>query len=213
VDKGDIDLPNDLLHLFEEQYFEIPELARLTEAEEADGVAGSSYSIKPCDWSHPDVERWRNNGEGKPKGRVEVPADGMVRCRAFPLIIMTSNGEREFPPAFQRRCLHLEIGLPAEEKLQRIIERHFADHDLSEAFAQHRGVCERLVQAFVYARSRARPGSAMLGSDQLLNVCQMVLSRPQDLVTPDRQALRDVTEVLWGCRDWPEFGPVPGSMH
>lgn len=30
---------------------------------------------------------------------------GRVPCAMFPLVILTGNGEREFPPAFLRRCL------------------------------------------------------------------------------------------------------------
>ena len=34
---------------------------------------------------------------------------GRVRCRAFPFVVLTSNGEREFPPAFLRRCVRLKL--------------------------------------------------------------------------------------------------------
>ncbi|MGB5711314.1 MAG: hypothetical protein WBM44_10445 [Waterburya sp.] len=37
----------------------------------------------------------RENGKQR---KVDV-FDGVVRCRAFPLVVMTSNGERDFPPA------------------------------------------------------------------------------------------------------------------
>ena len=43
------------------------------------------------------------------------------------MIIMTSNGEREFPPAFRRRCLSLKIKKPDRDKLRRIVERHFGE--------------------------------------------------------------------------------------
>ena len=44
-------------------------------------------------------------------------ARGRVRCRAFPIVVITSNGEREFPPAFLRRCLRLEMAAPEHEQL------------------------------------------------------------------------------------------------
>jgi MoxR-like ATPase len=75
IDKSDIDLPNDLLHIFEEGEFEIPELARTADASEATFVL-------PGD------------------GRGWVPVNqGTVRCRQFPIVIMTSNNERDFPPS------------------------------------------------------------------------------------------------------------------
>ena len=33
-------------------------------------------------------------------------------------------GEREFPPAFLRRCLRLEIPNPQEEALKQIVQQH-----------------------------------------------------------------------------------------
>ena len=43
---------------------------------------------------------------------------GRVRCRAFPFIVLTSNGEREFPPAFLRRCVRLDLHQPDDEHLE-----------------------------------------------------------------------------------------------
>jgi MoxR-like ATPase len=106
LDKSDIDLPNDLLDVFEEGEFTIPELARL-----------------PAD-QHPVTVMTADEG-----GRVELPAEphGIIRCRAFPLVIITSNGERQFPPAFLRRCLQLELLAPDAAKLARIVEAHLGD--------------------------------------------------------------------------------------
>lgn len=99
VDKSHVDLPNDLLHVFEEGEFPIPELERASRTEQSATVPGH--------------------------GRVEIP-DGIVRCTEFPLIIMSSNGEREFPPAFRRRCLELYIKPPDAARLEEIIAEHFS---------------------------------------------------------------------------------------
>ncbi len=77
IDKGDIDLPNDLLHVFEKGEFEIPELVRLS-----------------------DDPRYQLVTVGTYDGRSVEVKRGRVRCEAFPLVVMTSNGEREFPPRF-----------------------------------------------------------------------------------------------------------------
>ena len=100
IDKCDVDLPNDLLNIFEEGEYEIPELARL--AKEQDIVYVRSFD-----------------------GTDIVPIEqGRVRCREFPFVVLTSNGEREFPPAFLRRCLRLTIQSPNRDKLVRIVEAH-----------------------------------------------------------------------------------------
>jgi len=94
-DKGDIDLPNDLLTVLEEGQFPIPELIR----EGAD----SPVRVATVDG-----------------GTVEVTG-GRVRCHAFPIIVITSNGERAFPDAFLRRCIQVTIPEPSEQQLRDIV--------------------------------------------------------------------------------------------
>jgi len=100
IDKSDIDLPNDLLTIFETGSYEIIELARASIHEASVMTADSTTS------------------------RVPV-YDGTVTCAEFPLVILTSNGEREFPPAFLRRCLTLDLKQPqTEADLRSIVSKH-----------------------------------------------------------------------------------------
>ena len=48
-----------------------------------------------------------------------------VRARARPIVIITSNNEKELPDAFLRRCFFHYIRFPDEETLTRIVEVHF----------------------------------------------------------------------------------------
>ena len=60
-----------------------------------------------------------------PDGTTRVPVRaGRVRCRAFPVVVMTSNGEREFPPAFLRRCIVADLPDPDADKLARVVRAH-----------------------------------------------------------------------------------------
>ncbi|GAA2331130.1 MoxR family ATPase [Streptomyces violaceusniger] len=132
LDKGDVDLPNDLLTIFEEGEFEIPELSRLSDEQ-------------------PDV--------GVPTLRIEektVVVRGRVRCEEFPVVVITSNGERDFPPAFLRRCVRLELPPPDEHRLRAIVTAHLGEDALHEV--------DDLLQAFLRRRA---PGE--LATDQLLN--------------------------------------------
>lgn len=137
IDKGDIDLPNELLDIFEMGEYGIPELERI-----ADRTA--SVLVRPAD-----------HGE-----RVTVE-DGRVRCREFPLVIMTSNGEREFPPAFLRRCVRLHLDPPSPERLRTIVEAHLGP----EALAASEGV----IDEFLGRRNRGQ-----LATDQLLNAVYLL---------------------------------------
>lgn len=125
IDKSDIDLPNDLLSVFEEGWFEIPELSRL---------ARESVEVQ----TH-DIER-----SGLP-GRALVTR-GRVTCSAFPFVVLTSNEERDFPAPFLRRCIRLDIAPPNDAKLARIVESHFGAEGAS--FARH------LIQDFLERRKR-----------------------------------------------------------
>ena len=140
IDKSDIDLPNDLLNIFEEGEFEIPELMRLPK------TAGEQL-ILPYD-GNDDHDR--------------VPIkDGRVQCKAFPFVVMTSNGEREFPPAFLRRCIRLDLQPPDKQQLTRIVEAHLGMEILEQS--------NSLIETFL---QRRKIGD--LATDQLLNAIYLV---------------------------------------
>ncbi|XVU29889.1 AAA family ATPase [Actinoplanes sp. CA-054009] len=136
VDKADLDLPNDLLTIFEDGEFEIPELLRNAER-------------------HPEVQVGTIDGAQR-----VVVRDGRVRCSAFPIVVLTSNGEREFPPAFLRRCVQVTIATPDENKLRQIIESHLP--------AMAPGSAD-VIQRFLDQR-----GDGRLATDQLLNAIYLV---------------------------------------
>ena len=150
IDKSDIDLPNDLLNIFEEGRFEIPELGRIYDK---DNPKTHSIGIKTAfqDKSSPAI--------------AEVPK-GVVRCREhFPLVIMTSNGERQFPAPFLRRCLRLTMEKPQEVQLKEIVRQHIQDKniDLQQIDA--------LVATFLRQRDQ---NQKELATDQLLNAVYLM---------------------------------------
>ena len=48
-----------------------------------------------------------------------------VKAAARPLVIITSNAEKELPDAFLRRCIFHYIDFPDEEMMERILRVHF----------------------------------------------------------------------------------------
>jgi MoxR-like ATPase len=137
IDKSDIDLPNDLLNIFEEGEYEIPELMRLSEQ-------ANTVWVSPHD-------------SGKEIARVEI-TEGKVFANAFPFVVMTSNGERDFPPAFLRRCIRLDLSPPDVAKMKRIVQAQFGfkEDELSEF--------DKLIEKFVKDQEKNE-----LATDQLLN--------------------------------------------
>jgi MoxR-like ATPase len=140
LDKSEIDLPNDLLEIFEVGSFRIPELERVA--------------------SHaPEITVFTDD-----PGRKAIVVNGQVECHAFPIVVMTSNGERDFPKAFLRRCLQLEIKPPTVEKLAAMVAAHIGiDRDeLIQDFAirseQAGGVpADRLMDALFLTTSGRYP--------------------------------------------------------
>lgn len=150
IDKSDIDLPNDLLHLFEDGEFEIPEIVRMAEELKK---AREPVRVRTA-YTEGDELQW-----------VETRT-GRFRCGAFPFVVMTSNGERDFPPAFLRRCLRLNMGDPKPERLKKIVEAHLKDDLTDDARVEE---ASALIEQFV---QRSRDGD--LSTDQLLNAIYFV---------------------------------------
>ncbi|BBU63913.1 ATPase AAA (plasmid) [Methylosinus sp. C49] len=159
IDKSDIDLPNDLLHVFEDGAFDIPELARLAE----EGGPPAPVEIR----AHDD-DYW-------------IPVErGRVTCREFPFIVLTSNGERDFPPAFLRRCLRLTLQDPSPAKLAGIVAAHLS----GEADAEAKADWEILLENFERRRSVQD-----LSTDQLLNALYLrLLGAPLGAAATDEKS-------------------------
>ena len=58
-----------------------------------------------------------------------------IKTKHRPIVIITSNAEKELPDAFLRRCIFHYIQFPEKEKMAEIIKVHFGDVDqtLSDA--------------------------------------------------------------------------------
>jgi MoxR-like ATPase len=153
LDKGDIDLPNDLLNVLEEGEFSIPELVR---SHQEDG--GRTVTVLTDD------------------GTAATVAEGRVRCRAFPVVVMTSNDERDFPAPLLRRCIHLDMRTPGADRLAAMVQAHFGNLSADEN--------EDMIQRFL----SASPGG-LRAADQLLNAIYLTQhSAQEDPVSRERLA-------------------------
>ncbi len=150
LDKSDIDLPNDLLNVLEEGEFALPELERVADTE-------------------PEVQVLTDDGT-----KVTVRG-GRVRCRAFPFIILTSNGERDFPAALLRRCIQLGLGQPGEKRLATMVRAHLGEE------AARLGA--DLIREFL-----SRSQTELVAADQLLNAVYLT----HYAAPPTREDLADL---------------------
>ena len=150
IDKSDINLPNDLLNLFEEGEFNIPELVRLSRQGDKTQTVESADGI--------DI----------------TINEGKVQCCAFPLVIMTNNGERDFPPAFLRRCLRIRMPDPEKNDLIEIVKSHLDDEKIYQSC---RELIEKSIDAFMEEQEQQEGN---LATDQLLNNVYLITNEVKD---------------------------------
>lgn len=155
-DKSDTDLAGDLLSVFEEGEFRIPELARVRSR-------------------LPDAEVHTDDPDG-----TAVIHHGAVRCAAFPVVVITSNGERTLPPALLRRCLYLDLPAPDAGQLAAMLAAQLSQDDEGRT---------AMIRDFL---SHARTGGS-LAADQLLN-SEFLRTTPAG---PDEGSMSTLLHALW----------------
>ena len=168
IDKSDINLPNDLLNLFEEGEFEIPELARISK----------------------EVERV----EVRTYDGMDVPIKaGRVRCHNFPFILLTNNGERDFPPAFLRRCLRLNMPYePDASALKEIVKAHLG----SDVVTKDEEKINQLIEKF---RTLREGGD--IATDQLLNAIYIVTREFKPKQAEEQDLIKELLKYLTSAED------------
>lgn len=156
IDKSDINLPNDLLNLFEEGEYQIPELKR---------------------WIKKNPKKTVSVFTEDQNITVELDS-GIVGCNAFPIVLMTSNGERDFPPAFKRRCIRINMPNPGINNLTSIVKAHMGE----TYFNKSKQAINLLIKEFDMKSD--------LATDQLLNVIYMLTGSAKS--TLDRESLKEL---------------------
>lgn len=191
IDKSDIQLPNELLSLFEEGSFLIPPLQREVDRAKRDANPDNQQACPPQD----EIVRTADQN-----GTATV-RDGLVQCTEFPIVVMTSNRERDFPPAFNRRCIRVEMPHPSEaDTLKAVVLAHFRPEATPGKGAEdHPFVKEppvpKEIETFL---ERDRHGA--LATDQLLNALHLLTmdqNSENPWPTPDPKAAEHLRAILY----------------
>jgi MoxR-like ATPase len=153
IDKSDLNLPNDLLNLFEEGEYEIQELAR-SKRRRGDRTNAMTVEVRTAD-----------------QDMVTTVSNGRVKCCEFPIVIMTSNGERDFPPAFYRRCLRVKMPNPKASALLPIVQSHFNTADQT-GWTNNQENLNKLIASFLDKGDKSDRAT-----DQLLNAIYIMTRR------------------------------------
>ncbi|MFT4955209.1 MAG: MoxR-like ATPase [Brevundimonas sp.] len=110
--------------------------------------------------------------------------DETVRAEVRPVVIITSNNEKELPDAFLRRCFFHYIRFPDEETMKAIVEVHYP------------GLKPRLVSEALktFYQIRETPGLKKKPStSELLDWLKLLMA---DDVTPETLAERDPKRLI-----------------
>jgi MoxR-like ATPase len=195
IDKADPQLPNELLHLFEEGEFDIPELTRERRHQSLHDQAAAlrPWSLATADLVPSAVLTTQPAADSRIDPLLVDVGRVPVRCCQFPIVVMTSNDERDFSPAFKRRCLSTEMPLPSEDQLMMILHSHF--NSLAPDFwSEHEAKLKNLIHDFIKKGEKDKKDRHGRATDQLLNYIHLFSEDPQ--FRPTDPALKQLEEIL-----------------
>src|SRR5437588_116290 len=107
-----------------------------------------------------------------------------IKAKLRPIVMITSNNEKELPDAFLRRCFFHYIKFPDHETMNRIVEVHFP------------GIKQRLVQEAlrIFFEVREVPGLKKKPStSELLDWLKLLLNED---MTPEMLRERDPRKLI-----------------
>lgn len=200
IDKGDLNLAHELLHLFEEGKFPLPQLQR----DSGSAVRGAN--------AEPKIRTINSADEDENGNPISVLIHGaMVQCHEFPLVVMTSNGEREFPPAFNRRCLRVPMPDFSRDpaSLKAIVRSHWEPSG-SQLSIKPMEQLDVALREFQDVSQAARGVGDSLALDQLLNLAFLLEQEGASPSEATRENLRAV--VLQALNAEPEQPQDPGAV-
>ena len=116
--------------------------------------------------------------------------DEVVKAKQRPIVIITSNNEKELPDAFLRRCFFHFIKFPDEQTMQEIIEVH------------HPNIKQKLVKEALttFYSMREVPGMKKKPStSELLDWLKLLMNEDVDLETMKEQDPDKLTPPLHGA--------------
>ena len=191
IDKSDIQLPNELLSLLEEGAYTIPPLQREVDRARREADRNNQAIPPPEDVA---VRTADLNG-------TALVRAGLVQCKQFPIVVMTSNRERDFPPAFNRRCIRVEMPHPSEaDTLKEVVLAHFhPEAGLGKGAKGHPFLEEAPVPVEIEAFLK-KDGNGDLATDQLLNALHLLTleQTSQNLwSSPDADAAEQLRSILY----------------
>ena len=131
-----------------------------------------------------------------------------VKTKKRPIVIITSNAEKELPDAFLRRCIFHYIEFPSEEKMKEIIDVHYPDLDQKllaqamETFYWIRGLKEiqkkpSTSELLDWIQALTLSGIDVAEIDKTVPYAGVLLKKNQDI-----DAMKEIKEKGFILKNW-----------
>lgn len=136
--------------------------------------------------------------------RFPTAQDGTARPPR-PVVIITSNSERQLPDAFLRRCVFHYIEFPSEDQLFRILQQHFAGSLSSAGEAMCRAATRRFLDLRRDVPLEKQPATA-----ELIAWVRVLRATGVDVSTIERTALTELpalAALIKTQHDWLRIYP------
>jgi len=130
--------------------------------------------------------------------QVSIPELGTLVARQIPVVVLTSNGERELSDGLKRRCIFLHIDYPSREKEVRIIRTRVPEagerlaRQIAAAVAFIRANLDlnkqpAIAETLDWARALAVLNADRMSPDLIQKTINLVLKDKEDLDTLARE--------------------------
>jgi MoxR-like ATPase len=130
----------------------------------------------------------------------EIPElNKKIKAESEILIIITSNQEKELPPAFLRRCIYYFIEFPSEDTLKKIVSKHIQSVDDEKV--------DKAFELFFELREELTEAEKKPSTSELIDWFKMI-DFYNDLKTGDK-ALSKVEKRLVAQLDYLDNGKIP----
>lgn len=152
--------------------------------------------------------------------QVTVPEMGTIRAKERPIVVLTSNGERELSDGLKRRCVFLDVESPSVDKEVRILRAKVPDlpERLALQVARAIGVLrERLIlhkipsiaETLDWAKALLLMGKADLDPAWVDATLTLLLKSQEDVETFYREM--GAERLLWEAVNTPKEGHQHGQ--
>ena len=180
IDKAPSDLPNDLLRELDQGWFEINEI------QAGDGQA----SVK--DGRYQQLLKRAMGDRNRPTHQK-------------PLLVITSNAERQLPDPFLRRCIFFHLEFPGRAQITTVLRDHLTKDGKPPAPLEP--WLESAVDTFERLRSPAEGLLKKPSTSELLNFGMVVMNGGAQLQDAVRRIARQIEakrDIVW--KDLPHIG-------